>query len=190
MCFPGLTIGGPRNFPQRFTQDRWSLPGCSSTGTRASTTIKFGGEYLGWVDGDEWHLLERGELIFDDPSGRYRAAFSRRNAALEFRRRWDVTGLDAIGKTASTRTWVTGPSTSHVRRGPSGSATPGRRASNLTINYGVRWDVDWGALAPPDVTTQAPFAAAELWPQTPGIPLFKHDIRDTKQRRAKIRLRL
>jgi hypothetical protein len=27
--------------------------------------LKIGGEFLKWRDGDEWHLLERGEFIFD-----------------------------------------------------------------------------------------------------------------------------
>jgi hypothetical protein len=50
-------------------------------------------------------------------------------------------------------------------------------ASNLTINYGLRWDVDWGALAPPFVTTQIPFNQATPGREA-GSPLFKSDIRD------------
>ena len=55
--FPGLTIGGPRNYPQRFTQDRYSAR-ASFNWNKGTHDIKFGGEYFNWVDGDEWHLLE------------------------------------------------------------------------------------------------------------------------------------
>ncbi len=57
--------------------------------------------------------------------------------------------------------------------------------SRLTVNYGVRWDADWGATAPPHVTTQTKFNPRGGVPYNDvaiaaGDNLFKTDIRDIK----------
>lgn len=177
--FPGgLTIGGPRNFPQRFTQDRWSAR-MSFNWDKGTHSIKFGGEYLGWEDGDEWHLLERGEFNFlETPSG---AELNRRfpggtlEQALDTSQ-WDVTGLDP---TAQRFNQNVGDWTIVIPR-PTWAIWLGdtwQAGQNLTLNGGLRWDVDWGALAPPFVTTQIPFAGPSSG-REPGSPLFKSDIRD------------
>ena len=47
---------------------------------------------------------------------------------------------------------------------------------SLTINYGVRWDADWGALDPPLITTQAKFNPAGGVSQYPDIDLQGGDL--------------
>lgn len=177
--FPGgLTIGGPRNFPQRFTQDRWSAR-MQFNWDKGDHSIKFGGEYLDWVDGDEWHLLERGEFnMLETPGG---VEMNRRfpGATLEQAldtSLWDVSGLDPITQRFNQNV---GDWTIDIPR-PTWALWVGdtwQLAQNLTINYGLRWDVDWGALAPPHVTTQIPAAFASSGREA-GTPLFKSDIRD------------
>ena len=171
--FPGLTIGGPRNYPQRFTQDRFSVR-TSFNWNKGNHDIKFGGEYLNWVDGDEWHLLERGEMIFDELPDDIDRRFPQASALDPSG--WDVSGLDS---TANRFNQNVGDWTIHIPR-PTWAIWLGdtwQAGQNLTLNFGIRYDLDWGALAPPDITTTAPFAGASSGREA-GSPLFKHDIRD------------
>jgi hypothetical protein len=172
--FPGgLTIGGPRNFPQRFTQDLFSAR-FQLNWAKENHDFKIGGEFLKWRDGDEWHLLERGEFVFDERPPDLNRRFPE-ECALD-PTCWDVSGLDA---TVNRFQQNVGDWTIDIPR-PTWALWFGdtwQIAQNLTINYGLRWDVDWGALAPPGVTTQIPFNQATSGREA-GSPLFKSDIRD------------
>ena len=151
--FPTLTIGQRRNYPQEFYQDTWSFRYDLSV-NRGRHDFKLGGEYLRWHDTGQWQLLSRGEFIFtgtipdlarripldawDDPS------------------RWDLSGLDA---NASRFDQNFGDWTIDIPR-PTLAVYAGdtwRISNELTVNYGVRWDADFGALDPPHVTTQVTF---------------------------------
>ena len=72
--FPGITFGGPRNYPQLFTQDVLSAR-LQLNWDRTEHDLKLGGEFLSWKDGGEWHLLERGEFIFNERPPRPGAPF-------------------------------------------------------------------------------------------------------------------
>ena len=71
-------------------------------------------------------------------------------STLEHRRRFP-----ARPSASSTRTSTpaTGASTFRVRPGPLWIGDNWRVSNQLTLNYGVRWDVDWGVASPPDVVT-------------------------------------
>jgi hypothetical protein len=172
--FPGgLTIGPPRNFPQRFTQDLFSAR-YQLNWNKGTHDLKIGGEFLKWRDGDEWHLLERGEFIFDTRPADLNRRFPE-ECALD-PSCWDLSGLDA---TVNRFQQNVGDWTIDIPR-PSWAIWVGdtwMAASNLTLNYGLRWDVDWGALAPPYVTTQIPFSLATPGREA-GSPLFRSDNRD------------
>jgi hypothetical protein len=172
--FPGgLTIGPPRNFPQRFTQDLFSAR-FQLNWNKGTHDMKIGGEFLKWRDGDEWHLLERGEFIFDTRPPDLNRRFPE-ECALD-PSCWDVSGLDP---TVNRFQQNVGDWTIDIPR-PSWAFWFGdtwMASSHLTINYGLRWDVDWGATAPPYVTTQIPFTLATPGREA-GSPLFKSDIRD------------
>src|SRR5262249_61717068 len=60
--FPGITFGGPRNFPQHPGQNlesaRYGL-----NWHKDSHDIKIGGEFMYWRDSGFWHILRRGEFI-------------------------------------------------------------------------------------------------------------------------------
>ena len=179
--FPGLTIGGPRNFPQLFTQDLFSAR-YDLNMHKGSHDFKIGGEFLGWKDGGEWHLLERGEFIFNTRPADIEARFPEAGALDPST--WDVSGLDA---TVNRFNQNAGNWEIDIPR-PTWAIWFGdtwRLSDRLTINYGVRWDVDWGATAPPHVTTQATFnpidggAYGNNVAINAGDQLFRSDIRDT-----------
>jgi hypothetical protein len=151
--FPGLTIGQRRNYPQEFYQDTWSVR-YDLTVNRGRHDFKFGGEYLRWHDTGQWQLLSRGEFIFTGsiPDLDRRIPFD----AWDDPSRWDLTGLDA---NASRFDQNFGDWTIDIPR-PTLAVYAGdtwRISNELTVNYGLRWDADWGALDPPHVTTQVTF---------------------------------
>ena len=172
--FPGITFGGPRNYPQLFTQDVFSAR-LQLNWDRTDHDVKLGGEFLGWKDGGEWHLLERGEFIFNE-----RPADLERRFPIECATTpscWDVSGLDATVARFSQNVgnWII-----DIPR-PTWALWAGdtwRVSDRLVLNFGVRYDLDWGALAPPGNDIMTPFAGPSAG-RSAGDSLFKWDIRDT-----------
>jgi hypothetical protein len=179
--FSGLIMGGPRNFPQWFRQNQLSAR-YDLTLHRGAHDFKIGGEYIGWRDTGEWRLLSRGEFTFasnpPDLNARFPAEAWNDPAA------WNVSGLDAraIRFDQNYGDW-----TIDIPR-PTWGVWFGdtwRTHDRLTLNYGVRWDVDWGAMAPPGGEglhiqwTPAPEWSLPLpIALSPGDELFKNDIRN------------
>src|SRR4029453_3506646 len=62
VVFPGITLGGPRNFPQNPGQNmltsRYDL-----NWHKGNHDFKVGGEFLYWKDSGFWHILRRGEYV-------------------------------------------------------------------------------------------------------------------------------
>jgi hypothetical protein len=152
LLFPGITIGPRYNYPQRFWQDtlqgRYDL-----TGTLEKHNFKIGGEYLRVLDTGEWFLQRRGRMFFlSVPSD---AEMARRFPADAWNNpsRWDLTGLDATVQRFDVNFHGTGWLIDIPR--PTFAAWFGdtwRINDQLTVNYGVRWDDDWGATAPPGIS--------------------------------------
>jgi len=154
--FPGLTVGQRRNYPQEFFQNTVSAR-YDLTLTAGRHDVKFGGEYLRWHDTGSWELLSRGEFIFNSIP----ADINRRIPfdAWDDPSRWDLTGLDS---TVQRFDQNFGDWTIDIPR-PTWAVWFGdtwRMSDSFTVNYGVRWDADWGALDPPLITTQAKFNPA------------------------------
>ncbi len=170
--FPGLTIGQRRNYPQEFFQNTISVRyDLSKTWGRHDS--KIGGEFLRWHDTGSWELLSRGEFIFNSiPAdiGR-RIPFD----AWDDPSRWDLTGLDS---TIQRFDQNFGDWTIDIPR-PTWAVWFGdtwRMSDSFTVNYGVRWDADWGALDPPHITTQAKFNPAGGASQYSDIDLQGGDL--------------
>jgi len=177
--FPSLTVGQRRNYPQEFFQDTVSAR-YDLNWTVGSHDMKVGAEYLRWHDTGQWQLLSRGEFVFTrnptDLDRRFPAD------AWDDPTRWDVTGLDGFVQRYDLNF---GDWTIDIPR-PTVALWFGdtwRMNNQFTMNYGVRWDADWGALDPPYVTSQAAFSprGGNQYPDidlTPGEPLYPGGLRD------------
>jgi hypothetical protein len=177
--FPGVIFGQRRNYPQEFFQNTISAR-YDLTMTANRHDMKFGGEYLRWHDTGSWELLSRGEYIFTALP----ADLARRFPvdAWNDPSKWDVTGLDSILQRFDQNF---GDWTIDIPR-PTWAVWFGdtwRMADSFTVNYGIRWDADWGALDPPHITTQATFDPAPGWTYPglglqPGAKLYPNNLRD------------
>jgi hypothetical protein len=149
--FPGLTIGAPYNYPQWFYQDnldtRYDL-----SWHRNTHDIKFGGEFIYIHDTATWYLQKAGRMTFSSVPADITTRVPQ-SAALD-PSQWNLTGLDSIVQKFD-QNFNAGDWLVDVPR-PTWALWFGdnwRVSNQLTINYGVRWDVDWGATAAPDIVT-------------------------------------
>jgi hypothetical protein len=151
--FPGLTIGKPFNFPQLFYQDnleaRYDL-----TWHAGRHDLKIGGEFFYVSNTGTWFIQQAGVLTFLSlPSDM--ASRIPQDAALD-PSRWNLTGLDGIAQRFD-RNYHAGDWSIDVPR-PTWALWIGdtwRASDRITVNAGVRWDVDLGATDPPDVNTSS-----------------------------------
>ncbi len=137
-----------------------------------------GVEYLRWHDTGSWQLLSRGEYIFLSAP----PDLARRFPVWDDPTTWDLSGLDARVQRFDQNF---GDWTIDIPR-PSLALWVGdtwKINNALTLNGGVRWDADFGALDPPHITTQVTFnpAAGAVYPDTalePGDRLYPGGLRD------------
>jgi hypothetical protein len=149
--FPGLTVGQRRNYPQEFFQDTWSARYDLTTSV-GKHDLKIGAEFLRWHDTGQWQLLSRGEFIFNTAP----PDLARRFPVWDDPTTWDLTGLDSRVQRFDQNF---GDWTIDIPR-PSVALWIGdtwKINNSLTLNGGVRWDADFGALDPPHITTQVTF---------------------------------
>ena len=158
------TIGPPQNFPQEFNQKQFTAR-YDLTWNKAGHEMKIGAEFLGWKDSGEWHLGERGVFNFRGNPADLERRFPGNDPT-----QWDITGLDTF---ATNFLQNTGNWNVDIPR-PTYAVWFGdnwRVSDQLTINYGVRYDLDQGATDPPDTKNTTVFAPF-------NGPLFKDNIRD------------
>ncbi|MBI4475566.1 MAG: TonB-dependent receptor, partial [Acidobacteria bacterium] len=149
-AFPGLTLGGQRNYPNYTWQDTYSGR-MDMSWHRDRHQLKFGVEVLRVRDTKDWSLNRRGTYVFASrPST---AELERRFPADAWNdpSRWDISGLEPFLQRFDINFHpdyivdVPRP-TLAVWLGDTW-----RLADSLTVNFGVRWDADWGATNPPKV---------------------------------------
>jgi len=165
--FPGGSIGGVDTVPSNFTQ-RMFMGRYDARTTRGRHDLKWGGEFLGWKQTGAWHLGERGTYNFraNPPDLDRRVPAD----AVNQPERWDMSGLDDL---ATNFLQNNGDWNVDIPR-PTYALWFGdwwRVTTRVTLNYGVRYDLDRGATSPPDITNQTVFAPL-------GRPLFKADVTD------------
>ncbi|MGD9904773.1 MAG: carboxypeptidase regulatory-like domain-containing protein [Vicinamibacterales bacterium] len=177
--FPGFTAGQRRNYPQEFYQNTWAAR-YDLTASVGAHDFKIGAEFLRWHDTGQWQLLSRGEYIFLSAP----PDLARRFPVWDDPSTWDVSGLDARVQRFDQNF---GDWTIDIPR-PTIALWIGdtwKINNALTINGGVRWDADFGALDPPHITTQVtfnPVAGVVDYPASetlrPGDRLYPGNLRD------------
>lgn len=146
--FPGLTVGKPYNYPQwlyqNYLESRYDL-----TWNRGSHDMKMGAEFIQAHVHALWYLQREGIMTFTsvpaDISSRIPA-----NAPYDISQ-WNLNGLDGIAQRFE-RNYNRGDWTLEVP-GPTWALWFGdtwRVGNQLSVNFGVRWDVAWNAASTPD----------------------------------------
>ncbi|CAN5520567.1 hypothetical protein BH23BAC4_BH23BAC4_12260 [soil metagenome] len=145
--FPGLYVGGRLNYNQDFTQETWSAR-YDLAWHRGNHALKFGAEFLRWHDVGGYRPARnaRGQFTFHSVPPDLERRFPA--DSWDDPTRWDVSGLEP---------YVTrfdqgfGDGSIDIPR-PNYALWFGdtlRATDRLTVNYGVRYDIDWGMMAPP-----------------------------------------
>jgi len=146
--FPGgLQIGPRGNQTNLFYQRNPSARG-DITWNRGSHNLKIGGEYIWHNELGEWHQTDRGNFqmssipanivqlfpVWDDPKTWNYAGLQ--SSALSFQqgfhRTWEVPLAHTMWGVWIGDTW--------------------RASPRLTLNYGLRWDLDYGIFSPANIT--------------------------------------
>ena len=133
-----------------------------------------------WHDTGQWQLLSRGEFIFNTSPADLNRRFPA--DAWDDPTKWDLSGLDASVQRFDQNF---GDWTIDIPR-PTFALWIGdtwQLNNRLTINGGVRWDDDLGAIDPPFVTQTATFNPSGVTPVgaagiTPGGTLYQTGLKD------------
>ncbi len=149
--FVSLIIGGPYNYPQLFHQNNLEAR-YDMNWHRGAHDLKIGGEYLHVKHTGTWFIQQRGRLIFNSnpTAATLNALFPA--AAWNDPSKWNLAGIATSGA-------VVNRFDQNFHPGGWGIDMPRptfalwfgdtwRLNNQLTINYGVRWDDDWGVANP------------------------------------------
>jgi hypothetical protein len=188
--FPGVSIGARSNYPEEFWQNQPGLR-YDLTWHKKTHDFKIGAEYLRYRDTGWWLNYSRGQFVF----GSLPADIERRFplAAWNDPSKWDTSGLDSIALRFTRAFAQYGGGEQGNCPDPSGCGnwsldiprpTYGfwlgdtwTASPRLTVNLGVRYDLDWGILAPPFLNpTSIPI---DNGAETIDIG-FKTDLRDMR----------
>lgn len=155
--FPGLVVGARFNHPQEFWQDALSAR-YDLTLVKGRNTWKVGGEYIHQHDTGLWFQQARGTFFFSALPPDYLRRFPL--DAWNDASRWDLSGLDPLVLRFDR---FFGDFTIDLPRPILGLWLGDTWTVNnkLTVNFGVRYENDFGITAPPDVE------ASDIF--TPGI---------------------
>jgi Carboxypeptidase regulatory-like domain len=193
--FPGLQIGTPSNIPEEFWQDSPSFR-YDLTLNRGSHELKFGSDYVRERVTGNWILNARGTMTFSALPVDIERRFP--IAAWDDPSKWDLTGLDPLALFHEQTFAELGPGLPGVRTGlcpewmesPTGCgswslSTPrpqfafwvgdNWRLSRLTLNLGVRYDVDPSISAPPHINQTELVINNGLFTENVG---YRNDIKD------------
>lgn len=168
--FPGLTMGLNWNYPEYWDQTnipiRYDL-----TKSRGAHEIKIGGEWNLGLDHGDWPFRASGQMFFSRTPTDAATRFPLDQPATQ----WNFTGLDST-VTRFDQTYSSNYNYNVPRKQYAAwIGDTWRIHSNLTLNFGIRYDLSWGQFAPPDVPTTSLIINNGLFTEDVGY----RPIRDT-----------
>jgi hypothetical protein len=147
----GLIVGKAYNYPQIFNQDNFESRYDLSL-HRNAHDLKIGGEFIYVKNTGEWFIQSVGRMIFNSNPANLNQIIVGLDPA-----NWNIGAIPVNTIREFDQNFHPGDWGINVPR-PTWAAWIGdnwRISDQLTLNYGVRWDVDWGVASPPDVVTNS-----------------------------------
>jgi hypothetical protein len=147
--FVGLTIGKPYNFPQLFYQNNFESRYDLSWHMNKHD-LKMGGEFIYVRNTGTWYIQQVGRMLFNSNPANMNSVIPSTDPAS-----WNIAGIPVSTVREFDQNFHAGDWGINIPR-PTWAAWIGdnwRVSDQLTVNYGIRWDVDWGVASPPDVIT-------------------------------------
>jgi hypothetical protein len=149
--FPNLSLGGQPNYPNDTWQRTYS--GRFDLNThKGSHDVKFGGEFLRVRDQKDWALNRRGTFVFNKQPSTAVLEADFPASAWNDPSAWNISNLVPFLQEYDV---TFNPDYKVDTPRPTYAIWFGdnwRIGNNLTVNLGVRYDLDWGATDPPFVT--------------------------------------
>ena len=145
----GLTVGKPYNYPQLFYQNNFESR-YDLNWHRHTHDLKIGGEFFYVKNTGTWYIQKVGRMTFNSNPANINSIITGVDPAS-----WNIAAIPSTTVTRFDQNFHAGDWGINIPR-PTWAAWIGdnwKVTNQLTINYGVRWDVDWGVASPPDVIT-------------------------------------
>jgi hypothetical protein len=147
--FVGLIVGKPYNFPQLFYQDNFESR-YDLNWHMNKHDLKMGGEFIYVRNTGTWNIQQVGRMIFNSNPANMNAIIPGVDPAT-----WNIAAIPSSTVREFDQNFHAGDWGINIPR-PTWAVWIGdnwRVSDDLTLNYGLRWDVDWGVASPPDVIT-------------------------------------
>jgi len=147
--FVGLIVGKAYNYPQLFDQNNFESRYDLSIHKNAHD-MKIGGEFIYVKNTGDWLIQSVGRMIFNSNPANLNQIIVGNDPA-----NWNIAAIPVSTVREFDQNFHPGGWGINVPR-PTWAAWIGdnwRINDRMTLNYGVRWDVDWGVASPPDVVT-------------------------------------
>ena len=148
MSFPGVTIGAPSNQPNHFWQRQYQAH-YDISWYLGNHAFKFGGEFFRNNDYGYWQVVANGNYIFKSlpPNMVQRFPASAWNNPSA----WDLSGLDPYVQEFDVNyrpNWNV-----NMPQNIFGfwAGDDWKMTNRLSVNYGLRWDADYGVVDPPGI---------------------------------------
>jgi hypothetical protein len=161
--FPGISIGAPYNFPQHPKQNNWEAR-YDLNWTKGKHDVKLGAEYMAVQHSGDWYIQAVGRYTMSSVPSNL-ASLVPQDAALD-PTRWNLAPLSPVTLRFDQNYSYSGWENIIDSPRPTYAVWFGdnwRVSSQLTINYGIRWDADPNMASAPNVKEGAILV-------DPGVP--------------------